>query len=413
MQRNITLPNSLLFHRCVNRNLIFNLRLLLVLLPAALLFLSSFPAFADGTVSIPTSAMCLPAFPDRDGWYGGDGAYSIRLDAHRTLWLFGDTFASDKEGMRNRVDMDVIMGTTLAVSACSPDGKFDIHYFLKKKDGKFISSFGNGEWLWPQDPFIVEKAAPHSDRVSKTLYIPLLVVEAGPDVEGPLKFGIIGHRFARIEDFSGQNPNLWKVAYIDLTAVVPKEIQAVATTSVVHKPFVYFYPVLGMSGNMLARIPLEQIDQPIGAMEYFSKDGTWKKGLCPADARIVLDAGVSELSIRYHDSIKKWVAVYVSLENKGNRLLYREADRMEGPWTPPVPLIVTIPEVDPKNPEYDRNSICYAGKEHMEFSTGKSLVATYVCNSLEDFQNRLGFMRKNLFLYRPVVNVLPYPAERP
>ena len=36
------------------------------------------------------SAVCLPSFPDKDGWYGGDGAYSIRLDDRRVLWLFGD-----------------------------------------------------------------------------------------------------------------------------------------------------------------------------------------------------------------------------------------------------------------------------------------------------------------------------------
>jgi hypothetical protein len=40
------------------------------------------------------SVLCLPSFPDKDGWYGGDGAYSIKLDDKRVLWLFGDTFVS-------------------------------------------------------------------------------------------------------------------------------------------------------------------------------------------------------------------------------------------------------------------------------------------------------------------------------
>ena len=62
---------------------------------------------------------CLPAFPDKDGWYGGDGAYSIKLDGDRTLWLFGDTFVANEEGRKDRVDMDVILGTTLAISTCS------------------------------------------------------------------------------------------------------------------------------------------------------------------------------------------------------------------------------------------------------------------------------------------------------
>jgi hypothetical protein len=327
--------------------------------------------------------------------------------------MFGDTFASCEATRQDRVDMDVVLGTTVAISTCSMDGKFNIHYYLKRKDGKFITSFGEGEWMWPQDPFIVETVISQHSYTKKILYIPLLVVEPRPDAKGPLRFGIIGHRFARIDDFSGSDPNQWNVTYIDLTPAIPKEIQAFATTSVIYKQYVYFYPVLGIFGNMLARIPVEKIDHPVGAIEYLAKDGSWKVGLVPSDAQIVLDAGVSELSVRYHADRKKWVAVYMSIENRGDRLLCSEAERLEGPWTPPVPLIANIPEVDPKSTKCDRNNICYAGKEHMQFSSGKSLVTTYVCNSLEDFQNRHGFIRKNLFLYRPVVNALPYPAERP
>jgi hypothetical protein len=69
-------------------------------------------------------ALCLPSFPDRDGWYGGDGAYSIRLDERRHLWLFGDTFVSDQPGRRDRVGMQVVLGTTLAISTCTEDGAF-------------------------------------------------------------------------------------------------------------------------------------------------------------------------------------------------------------------------------------------------------------------------------------------------
>jgi hypothetical protein len=52
------------------------------------------------------SAVCLPSFPDKDGWYGGDGAYAIGLDGGRVLWLFGDTFVSDQQGRQDRTDMN-------------------------------------------------------------------------------------------------------------------------------------------------------------------------------------------------------------------------------------------------------------------------------------------------------------------
>jgi hypothetical protein len=122
----------------------------------------------------------------------------------------------------------------------------------------------------------------------------------------------------------------------------------------------------------------------------------------------VLDACVSELSVRYHAVDKKWIAVYLTTQNKGDKLLYRVADKPEGPWSEPKPLGVTVPEVDSKSPLYDKNNFCYAGKEHIEFSRNKNLVVTYVCNSAEDFQNKTSFIRRNLFLYRPVVREIGY-----
>src|SRR5208283_1227458 len=150
------------------------------------------------TVAV-SQGQCLPVFPDKDGWYGGDGAYSISLDQERTLWLFGDTFVAHEEGIKDRVDMDVVLGTTLAISTCSANNKFKIQYYLKKKNEKFVSSFGENEWLWPQDPFMV----------NNVLYIPLIAV-AAIDKKGELfKFKITGHKLARIKDFSAADPYKW------------------------------------------------------------------------------------------------------------------------------------------------------------------------------------------------------------
>ena len=58
----------------------------------------------------------------------------LKLDQERTLWLFGDTFVAREEGRKDRVDMDVILGTTLAISTCSINNEFKIQYYLKKKN---------------------------------------------------------------------------------------------------------------------------------------------------------------------------------------------------------------------------------------------------------------------------------------
>lgn len=365
------------------------------------LLISACSSVPEKTYSLrPASAICLPSFPDQDGWYGGDGAYSIRLDDRRTLWLFGDTFVSDQQGRQDRTDMKVVWGTTLAISTCTADAEFQIRYFIKKKNGEFVSFFGDQEWLWPQDPFIVDHK----------LYVPLISVKANPEISGPFKFEITGHKFARIKNFTGADPHHWMIEEINLTPGIPDGIKAFATTSVVYRGYVYFYPLYsstekGMSilGNILARIPAEKLGNPAGAIEYFNKNGQWQKKLDPASVKVVLNAAVSELSVRYHQDDGKWIAVYMSLRNNGDQMLYQTADTLEGPWAEPKVLIAQIPEVDRTSPRYDKNNFCYAGKEHPEFARGRSLVVTYVCNSFEDLEKNTSFIRKNLFLYRPVV----------
>lgn len=354
-----------------------------------------------------SSAVCLPGFPDKDGWYGGDGAYSIKLDDRRVLWLFGDTFVSDQEGRQDRVDMKVVLGTTLAISTCTADAQFQIRYYLKRNNGEFISSFGEREWLWPQDPFMADH----------TLYVPLVSVKADPQMKGPFKFKIAGHKIARIRDFAGSDPNRWIADYLDLTHAIPEGIKAFATTSVVHGGHVYFYPLysatkkgVSVLGNILARLPTRRLDDPAPAIEYLTKDGRWEEELDHGRVKVVLDAAVSEMSVRYHPDDGKWIAVYLSTGNNGNQLLYRTADAPEGPWTEPRALIGSIPEVDRNNSRYDKNNFCYAGKEHVEFARGRNLIVTYVCNSYEDFENKTSFIRKNLYLYRPIVREITGPA---
>ena len=375
----------------------------LLLLSIALCACSTFPTPRPAADFPPSQ--CLPSFPDQDGWYGGDGAYSIKLDNQHTLWLFGDTFAASDVNRKDRIGMDVVLGTTLAISTCSDNAEFKIKYYLKKKNSEFISSFGENEWLWPQDPFMVDGI----------LYVPLLVVAVVPEGKPPFNFKIAGHKMAQIKYDPSTDPHEWRIKYIDLTPAVPASITALATTSLVLQDYVYFYPLysyekdkIKTTGNILARIRIDKLNSPAGAIEYLNNDGLWDKKLNPRLVKIVLTAGVSELSVRYHAEDQKWLAVYSSAGNKGQEVLYQWAYALEGPWSAPSALVAGIPEVDPKSPLYDKNTFCYAGKEHIEFAVSRNLIITYVCNSAEDSQNKTSFIRKNLFLYRPVVRQVSY-----
>jgi len=370
----------------------------------SLFLLSILLASCSTVMPLWHSGQCLPNFPDQDGWYGADGAYSIPLDEERTLWLFGDTFASEDEGRKDRVGMDVIMGTTLAVSTCSANAAFRIQYYLKKKNGKFVSSFGENEWLWPQDPFIVHGA----------LYIPLLAIQSLPDAEPPFNFKIAGLKIARIKDFRADDPHQWPVDYLDWTRAPAAGVEALATTSVVHERYVYFYPLyrqtkdgINISGNILARISIDHLDNPANHLEYWTRGGIWRTQLKPGEVKIIFPAGLSELSVRYHRQDQEWLAVYLSPENRGNRLLYQSARNPEGPWSKPSAFIEAIAEVDPQSPLYHPQTFCYAGKEHRQFAYDRNIVVTYVCNSSEDISSPNSFLRKNLFLYRPrVMNMM-------
>jgi hypothetical protein len=366
----------------------------------------SFLLASCGTFQFPkyptqlSPTRCLPDFPDQDGWYGADGAYSIALDEERTLWLFGDTFAEDDAGRKDRVGMDIIMGNTLAISTCAKNATFKIHYYLKKKGGKFVSSLGCHEIIWPQDPFIAGGA----------LYIPLLVVRSRPEVQSPFNFKIGGQKFARIKDFRAEDPRAWPVDYLDWTAALPRGIEALATTSVVYGGHVYFYALyrntkdnVHISGNILMRISIGNLDDPANKFEYLNSEGSWRANLQPEEVKIIFAAGVSELSVRYHADEGRWIAVYLSPEGRGRQLLHQTAQNLEGPWSPPSALIHAIPEVDPASPLYDQDTFCYAGKEHRQFERNGNIVVTYVCNSAADINNQKSFLRRNLFLYRPIV----------
>jgi hypothetical protein len=357
---------------------------------------------------LKTSGDCIPSFPNRDGWYGGDGAYSIPLDARRTLWLFGDTFVSDDEGRKDRVGMDIVMGNTLAVSTCAEKGNFSIEYFMKRKGARFLPFFGEKEILWPQDPFIADG----------TLYIPLLIIEPISDQPAPFNFKIAGHKMARIKDFSDADPRKWPVEYAGWTSALPPGIEALAPTSVVHERYVYFFSLyrykdrhIEKQGNILTRIPVNSLEKPAGAFEYLHNDGRWRKEWSPDAVKIIFDFPLSELSVRFREKDRKWLAVYMAPSSGGPTLLIQSSERLDGSWSPPVALMKSIPEMDADSPLYHPQTFCYAGKEHYQFSYQKDLMVTYVCNSSEDPHLPSGPLRRHLFLYRPIVNRILCPLS--
>ena len=171
---------------------------------------------------------------------------------------------------------------------------------------------------------------------------------------------------------------------------------------------------------LLTRIPLSELDVAPGNLQYLAKEklanekkdkkdqkkrAEWKHGFKPKNAMPVMDRGTSEMTVRYHPDIKKWLAVMRSPDISSDAIVLRTSPSITGPWSEGE-VIYHIPEMQKNSPGYDKNVFCYAGKEHPEFEKPGSLVITYVCNTM-----KVPDLVTNLKIYVPKVVEVPLPVD--
>jgi len=367
----------------------------------------------------PDAGRCWPEFPYRDGWLGGDAAYSLPLSGSETLWLFGDTFvgepgATDRRGA-------AFVHNSIARSRCLPDGRWQIDYaWGRAPDGTpraFLERPGSGAWWWLFDGFL------HGER----LYLGLLEVESAPP-RGPLAlpFAFSGVKLARIPN-PRDDPEDWRV---ELVTLAPGSRALPASAMVVDAPYVYLFAFLdrgdGRHPRALARLPLAALDGETRdlapALEYLALDGAWKPGLDARDARLVMDDTATEMSVRFHPGLARWLALYsypVGDASPGaarsDAVWLRTAAHLEGPWSERR-LLFRVPELDPAYAGgYDPDTGCYAAKEHPQLSSGDRLVVTYVCNLFAagggDAGEAFARLLVEMHLYRPIPVALDLPLE--
>jgi hypothetical protein len=331
-----------------------------------------FCVFAGVASASPADhSACTPKFGPTPPWLGGDAAYSIPLPDGRDVWIFGDTLYGNKRAVHgNNPEM---VNNTIGISTCK-DGNWDIKYTIRRgADGKFVSFFAPQHpktWYWALDGVYYKG----------DLWVTLLCERAVPNSNSfALGFEACGADLAHITGVSDPNPENWKIQYFDL---VPDGVKSYPTaTAVVHDEYIYIFSVndFGERALVATRIPVSGLNDPKKNLEYLSADGSWKPGFDPKNAKPVMAKGTSELSIRYHPELKKWVAVMMAPEWPTDKILFRTADDLLGPWTDGE-VIYRFPEMQKSTPDYDPDVFCYAAKEHPEFEKG-DLVFTYVCNA--------------------------------
>lgn len=364
-----------------------------------------------------TAPGCVPNFPYQEGWLGGDAAYSILLEDGRTVWLFGDTFVG-APGQRTRKG-SAFIHNSIAVSRCGPDGRWSIDYeWGKAADGSpqaFAHDDAAAGYWWLFDGF----------EYAGDLYVGLLDVESSePRGAFGLTFRPTGMRLAHIPNHE-RPPDRWTYEVLPLSnnrAAFP------GSAMVVHEEHVYMFAFVDREADnhprILTRLPLVALTQPdpSRSVEYLAPGGVWKSGLDPDRAQVVMDDDTSEMSVRFHEELEAWVAVYnepsfVASSPNGvptGEILFRVAKQLQGPWSEPV-AIYEIPELE-SNVETDSgpDTVCYAAKEHPQFARKGRLLLTYVCNLFTrpgaDAWKTLEHLTSDMDVYRPQVVSVPLPT---
>jgi hypothetical protein len=351
--------------------------------------LLGFATCVVGCSASVVAALCIPSFPYDDGWLGGDAAYSIRLSDTKSVWLFGDSFVGNP-GQKTRSGSKMV-SNTIAVSSCA-NGSWRVRYYWRIRGAKapqpFFTSGVERFHYWPLDGFYL----------NGTLYVALAKIVDLPK-GGPFGFEMIGVTLAKVTD-PLDVPVHWTVEYLELS---DSAVAFPGVTTIVSGDYVYLYTVLDDAQHKshpmsLARIAIAQLGRPRDSIEYLTNDGTWKAGSGSKNARIIIDRGATEMSIRFHASINRWVAVQNGPQPFSREIVIREAPTLEGPWSEPKP-VYSFPEMSKGSQRYDQDTFCYAAKEHPEFSPpGGSMVVTYACNSMQ-----LRKQTENMSIYRPEV----------
>jgi hypothetical protein len=335
---------------------------------------------------------CTPAFAYQQPWQGADVAYSIPLGRGGDLWIFGDTLYGDKREVTGRGPR--MVRNSIGISTCR-HGQWHIDYVMRHDSGgrllDFFTSQHAGTWYWAFDGVV------HSHEV----WVTLTRVRKASGRANPLGFEICGTDLAHVTGLD-RDPQQWTISYLPL---VPASKLANPTASaVVHGNYVYLYTQDDTShATLLTRIALAGLGDPQAHLESFGADGAWHRGLDAGRTRHVMQRGASEMSVRYHPELKKWLAVLVDPVFGSDKVLLRSADSLEGPWGEDE-VVYHIPELQKDWPGYDADTFCYAGKEHPEFERPGQLLFSYVCNTM---QPKKLVTETNIYLPRVVRQPMP------
>ena len=336
---------------------------------------------------------CLPEFPHKDGWLGGDADISVPLNDSQSLFLFADSFV----GGKNETRRSFMVSGTAAIFTCSPGGRKDINYYWRNmytpNAGPIFKSLTPRYSLWVTNAFMYEN----------NLYVLLQKTGAktNPDPDDFFNFNPVGFVIARVINPLANTPDEWEIEYIPISFFnFSSSMAGLHITLVKDDKYAYFFTEKESAARVF-RVGLNFIDSPENHYEYYSLAHTWKPGVNPRDMEIVLPAPIGS-TINFHDDLKKWVMV-CGPGFMNNKIGIRTAKSLTGPWSEQT-VVYECPEITPGTVSYHPLNHCYMARECVwnYDKINRTMIITYDINN-KDFSVVLS----NPKIYTPKVISIP------
>lgn len=299
------------------------------------------------------SQTCVPEFPLKDGWLGGDGDVSIPINATTTLFIFSDTWVGTKN-QHNRMDPGMgMVSNSVAIETCMPNGETQVKYFWNNMHSE------NPEPIFKSYTKRYKYWVPGAFMINDILYV--LLEKVGPKLGASpnelFNFSLLGFTLAKISNPTDV-PNQWNIEYIPLPDF-GNPFMAIGPHVKLNN-YIYFFISRFDKAQVLVRKRLDFIDNTKKPFEYFALNKTWKEGLNTNDMDTIVK-GFRSTTVNYHPEMKQWVMI-CDIKFMDNKIKIRTAPELTGPWSEEE-VIYEIPEVTPGNSSYIESNFCYLPRE--------------------------------------------------
>jgi hypothetical protein len=324
-------------------------------------------------------------FSNEDGWTGGDGVYSVGINAHTLAWFFGDTWIGQIKNNRH-VNATLVNNSVAIQHGRSPTESEIDFYFGSAADGSpdaLIRPADGRGWFWIFDGVMTAEG----------LYLFLIQIErtAGDEVFG---FKVIGAWLGQIDN-PKDPPSRWRIRQFKIPWVEFSVSRGMLWGSALLQVnnFLYIYGTTQDRQNAVPQKHMILARVPVSMLANFSRwrfyaDGHWVSDFTQASR--LCENVPHEYSVSYLPALKQFAVVY-SQDGLSENILARLSPEPQGPWSGPI-QIYQCPEAD-----WDESIFCYAAKAHTILSeVPDALVITYIANSV-DFDKTVNDAR----LYRP------------